>query len=434
MENVIYSKFSSERKKQFQIVTKIIEENNKRYIKKQALSKEGYAHIGTLIEKRDRLINSKSYRNVFIVGSELKNEGTAELEYIYGRTFEEVINDRAKHGNTDELINTIKDFFNLFEIKTKFKCSEGFRKIFGDIEIKENYLCMDVSNIDLLFSNVILNDNKYYISDYEWVFDFEIPFKYIVFRSIAFNTAISKLGKDNIDKIYGSFDISKEEIDIFYKMEVSFQNYVSGIKVLEDYKRKSENVVLPVNAINIRKNVYSIQLLSNGIVIETKHFYKREFLAEFCIDSIKDDINVRFGNVQSIIKIEKIIAYRNGQAYTPQYTVNDAFHINENYYFKNERPEVYIINEGMEKLEVKVIMYYTNTGLVGEYIDKIFEVNEINSKLNEINNSLIMEKADKEELMKINNSYQQEIKYLHSKGWFKLYFKLKAMRDKILRR
>ena len=434
MENVIYSKFSCERKKQFQIVTKITEENNIRHIQKQALSKEGHAHVNTLIDKMHRLTNSQSYRNVSIVRSELTDKGTVELEYIYGRTFEEIINDSAKQGNIDEVIKTIKDFFNLFEVKTEFKCTEEFKDIFGDAEFKKDYLCMDVSNIDLLFSNVILNDNKYYVSDYEWVFDFAIPFKYIVFRSVAFNVMISQLGKDNIEKIYQSLDISQEEIDIFYEMERSFQNYVSGIKVLDDYKKKSETAVLPVNAINIRKNMYSVQLVCNDIVKETKHFYEREFLAEFCIDNIKDNIAVRFKNGQSIIKIQKITAYRDGKVYAPEYKVNDSFHVNEDYYFKNEMPEIYIANTGMEKLEIQVIMYYTDTDLIGKYIDKIFETNEISSELNDVNNCLLMANEDKEELMRINNNYQQEIKYLHSKAWFKIYFKLKELKDRLIKR
>lgn len=433
MKNVIYSKFSCERKKEFQIVTKIDEENNIRHIQKQALSKEGYAHIGTLIEKMDKLIHSESYRNVCIVKSELIDKGTVELEYINGRTFEEIVNEKAKPENTDELIKIIKDFFNMFEVKKKFEFTEGFKKVFGDIELKEDYLCTDVSNIDLLFSNVIVSDDKYYVSDYEWVFDFTVPFKYIIFRSIAFNIMISQIGRDNIDKIYRSFDISQEEIDIFYKMEMNFQKYVSGVKVLDDYKRRKETVVLPVNAIDIKKNIYSIQILCNGTVTETKHFYNNDFAAEFCTDNIKDDITVRFGNGQSVIKLEKITAFKEGEAYTPQYNVNDDFHVNENYYFKNDTPEIYITNDGMEKLEIKVIMYYTGTGLIGQYIDKIFEANEISCKLNEINNQLILANADKEELMRKNNNYQQEINYLHSKAWFKIYFKLKALKDKLFK-
>lgn len=434
MENVIYSKFSCERKKEFQIVTKITEENNIRHIQKQALSKKGYAHVGTLIEKMDRLMHSESYRNVCIVKSKLIDEGTVELEYIYGRTFEEIVNEKAQSENTDKLIEIIKDFFNAFEVKKKFQYTEEFGNVFGNIELKQDYLCMDVSNIDLLFSNVIVNDGRYYVSDYEWIFDFTVPFKYIVFRSIAFNIMISQIGKDNIDKIYRSFDISQEEVDIFYKMEINFQNYVSGIKVLDDYKRKTENVVLPINDINIKRNVYSIQLLCNGIVTETKHFCKSDFLAEFSIDNVKDNITVRFGNGQSIIKLQKITAYKAGQAYEPKYNGNDDFHVNDDYYFKNAVPELYIINDGMEKLEIKIIMYYTDIGLIGQYIDKIFEANEISDKLSDVKNQLIRANGDKEELMRINNNYQLEINYLHSKVWFKIYFKLKALKDKLFKR
>ncbi len=434
MENVIYSKFSCERKKQFQIVTKITEENNIRHIRKQALGKAGCAHVDSLADKMDMLKNSESYRNVSIVKSEIRSPGIVELEYIYGKTFEAVINDIAARGNRDGLIDEIKKFFNLFEVKTPFKYTEGFKEVFGDIELKDGYMCMDVSNIDLLFSNIILKDNRYYVSDYEWVFAFPVPFKYIEFRSIAFNVMISQLEKDSIDKIYESLDISREEIDMFYKMEINFQNYVSGIKLLDDYKKKSKTVVLPVNAIDIRKNVYTVQLLYNGTVSETKEFYRGDFLAEFYTDKFMDNITIRFGNGQAIIKIENITAYKNGAGYMPQFTANDDFHINENYYFKNENPEIYIADEGIERLQIQAVAYYTGTGLVGQYIDKIFEANEITSKLNEANNSLTAANLDKEELLRINGNLRQEIDYLHSKTWFKIYFKLKSMKDKLLRK
>lgn len=434
MENVIYSKFSCERKKQFQIVTKITEENNIRHIRKQALNKAGYEHIGTLVEKMNRLADSESCRNVSIVKAWQVDSGTVELEYIHGTAFDEIVSDAAKNKNTDELIKTIKDFFELFEVNTRFEYTEGFKEVFGDISLNGEYMCMDVSNTDLLFGNVILRENKYYLSDYEWVFDFPVPFKYIIFRSIAFNAAISQLECESIDEIYKSFNISRNELDIFHKMEISFQNYVSGIKALEDYKKKNEIAALPVNSINIRKNVYYVQLVSGGAVTETKHFFREAFTAEFCMDNIKDNnIAVRFKNGQSIIKIEKITAYKAKHAYTPQYKANDAFHINDDYYFKSDYPEIIIENDGIERLEVKALVYYANTDLVGQYIDKIFEANEINSRLNALNDSLIMANGDKEELMRINDSYRQEINYLHSKAWFKFYFKLKAFKDKLLK-
>ncbi len=448
MENVIYSKFSCERKKEFQIVTKITEENNIRHIRKQAVKREGYAHISAFVQNMQKLINSESYKNVNVVKSILTDKSTVELEYIPGKTFEEIINDKAKPENTEELIATIKDFFKNFEVKQKFKNTEDFKSVFGDINFSEDYLCMDASNVDLIFSNVIVSDGKYYVSDYEWVFDFSIPFKYIIFRSIAFNVMISQMGRENIERIYKSFDITEEEIKAFYKMETSFQNYVSGEKVLDYYGRTHENIALPANAINIKKNVYILQLVSGDRIIEKKNFYKDTFKAEFDTNNIKDDITVRFGNGQAVIKLENITAYKEGKAYKPLYKGNDDFNIYDNYYFKSETPELYIKNDDMEKLEIDVKIYYSGIGVIGQYIDKIFEVNEINGRLNNanveledvkknlanVNKELMQVNEDKEKLIKQNGDYKLEIDYLHSKAWFKIYFKMKKLKDKLFKR
>ena len=64
---------------------------------------------------------------------------------------------------------------------------ENYTQVFGegDYEKFEGKACFDrVSNCDLIPSNILYKDNKIYIIDYEWVFDFSVPVEYIYFRGL----------------------------------------------------------------------------------------------------------------------------------------------------------------------------------------------------------------------------------------------------------
>ena len=47
--------------------------------------------------------------------------------------------------------------------------------------------CGKEMNIDMSFDNIITDqtDNKYKIIDYEWVFPFPIPVKFVIYRAVV---------------------------------------------------------------------------------------------------------------------------------------------------------------------------------------------------------------------------------------------------------
>ena len=79
---------------------------------------------------------------------------------------------------------------------------EQFKAVFGTDE-DGNELCLNPVNIDLILDNVFCENEKCYIIDAEWIFDFPIPVKFVVWRIV--NELYSK--NPQIDAI-----VSREEI------------------------------------------------------------------------------------------------------------------------------------------------------------------------------------------------------------------------------
>jgi hypothetical protein len=54
-------------------------------------------------------------------------------------------------------------------------------------------LCFDsISNIDLIFSNIIYRDDEIYIIDYEWVFECSLPVEYTLYRTLKYKTLLKE--------------------------------------------------------------------------------------------------------------------------------------------------------------------------------------------------------------------------------------------------
>ncbi|MCC0684460.1 hypothetical protein, partial [Clostridioides sp. ZZV14-6345] len=229
MNRTIYSKYSNERDKKFQIRTSIIENENIKKVEKVALTKDALNHINNIETNYLKLFNCyKDNNSIRIIKCIKKIHDRVEFEYIKGKTLDEIITEHLISKNVNKTFNIIKFFFNSIfneENLYDFYITEEFINIFGRHKFIENLKSYKVSNIDFIFSNTIVND-KLNIIDYEWFFNFPIPINYIIYRSI-FNYNINhEIKIDN--KIYGFLGIKEVEIKIYEDMESNFQKYVKG--------------------------------------------------------------------------------------------------------------------------------------------------------------------------------------------------------------
>lgn len=64
-----------------------------------------------------------------------------------------------------------------------YERTEAFVQVFGDVTLPEGQKCRKVTNIDMIFSNVVLEGDSWHLIDYEWTFDFPIPLNFVLYRT-----------------------------------------------------------------------------------------------------------------------------------------------------------------------------------------------------------------------------------------------------------
>lgn len=248
-----YMKYNRTRSEKFQLKTTIFGGRAKRYVKKSALTEDGAAHIHRFDEHEQQL--SEQHELLKFSKALIKDEGrTAEFPYLVGRTLASQMWEEIRGGeDPTELVRQTIDV--LLAVKESavmpFIPTDEFAEVFGarQAEALERGLpSLSISNIDLLFENVLLTDDGMYCLDYEWVYDFPIPVEFIRYR-ILFYAYRQMQGMipdcDSLAEWLSRFDITPEKETIFGEMERSFQYYVHGenqVIFLENYLTQPHEV------------------------------------------------------------------------------------------------------------------------------------------------------------------------------------------------
>lgn len=346
MRTIIYTKCSTERKKQFKIFTTIVEEDGKRRVEKKAVYKEGEQHIQNMWKNFQRL--SETYDSFKLPECRLESEDTISFEYIDEPELESWIRRQVEENNIDDIMNFLIFFYNSLKknvTNEKFVPGEEFKEVFGVPALPTDLLCTDFANIDFIFGNM-MKGKEYYLIDFEWVFDFEVPINYIFFRAILHGYELSKLGNDFIGNIYATLNISQEELKEYLKMEIAFQNFVSEgeIKLSDIYQKLGRGCIniyeLGIHQVfyqisgtvktdSISKNVYSVRIKEMQKTVEVP----------LPPELKSGKLELLLGDPYSIIKINSVKAVQGNEIREIKALESNAdLRVFDDFYFKNITP------------------------------------------------------------------------------------------------
>jgi len=260
-KKTVYIKYNTYRKPEFNLRTEFRIENKKKYVYKVALYEQGKSFIQYINNTYKYL--SKLNLPFKVNKCTLIDESTLKFDYIEGETLLDELKRETKTHNSRSFIQGFIDFKNLLDQlpSQKDELDKNFKKVFGSYKDNTKYELLLPGILDLNLDNIIRNTKgELHLIDYEWYFDFGIPKKYILFRSISNFFVSAKLidtESFNIDRIFSLFQINKEDINKYLNWELNFQKYVSK----EELQRKN----LTINEIN-----KSMSLLKEDTVITTK--------------------------------------------------------------------------------------------------------------------------------------------------------------------
>lgn len=107
---------------------------------------------------------------------------------------------------------------------------EGFRRLFREYMERIGYNSQErVADYDLIFSNILVDGDKWTLIDYEWTFGKQIDTKELAFRAIyCYLLEDQKRNKLNLDLILEELGITEAEAEEFREQEKGFQSFVSG--------------------------------------------------------------------------------------------------------------------------------------------------------------------------------------------------------------
>lgn len=232
MQKTIYAKCSVERKEEYKIITRIFEEDGVKIVEKMAGSEKAKAHV----ERMAEFVKNSPYltENVELVPCEKIEDGKVRFPYISGQRLDRVIDEAVKNEDWDavwENAALLKNIIMNVKGIEEFQMTETFKEMFGEVTGLEGCAAAKNISFDMVAANMILFDNKIYLLDYEWTFDFAVPLKFILYRSILLNAALYVIPEEKKKTLMEMVDISEEECELFLQMEIAFQKYVTGVSL-----------------------------------------------------------------------------------------------------------------------------------------------------------------------------------------------------------
>lgn len=232
-EWISFVKFSNDRGKIYNIKTFVTKsEDGTFHLLKFADGPEADQQIANM-EKSHAALEAWCAGTRFAVNRlSRRNEG-AELEYLYGHTMEEELDEMLENGNYEgackRLLEVIKEIRRSRKQKA-FALTDEFMQVFGNPpNLPADLKSAPVSDIDITMANILIQEKtgQWIIIDYEWVFHFPIPLNFIIYRALHYY--VNTTAKRRVLEEYNLFEkagITESEMTAYRIMEDAFQYYV----------------------------------------------------------------------------------------------------------------------------------------------------------------------------------------------------------------
>jgi DNA-binding transcriptional MerR regulator len=267
---ILFAQANLSRKKPFQIQIIIFKDNKKIFVRKIALTDDAFKHLNGL--KNNYLVIKKN--KISTPKIIVKKFNYIDFEFLTFPSLEYFIEEKIYEQDFENLNDLIKigfDFINsLKTTKINPYQNKEFTEIFDPKNLikKELEECLNLGVLDINFDNLLFDSkkNKIYLIDFEWFFNFPIPKKLILFRSIFYlSLHLQSLIKNRCSpkfpclEIFKNFYIPKifwqnlgfnpEEIKKYYYWEINFQNYLNQMQIkyyenifLKQFNEKKEKL------------------------------------------------------------------------------------------------------------------------------------------------------------------------------------------------
>lgn len=233
-----FAKYRRECKEAFRISTEIRNIAGKRCVAKRPLCRAAERHVREMKHMEESWTGT--FSNVLYLKGELIGDEYV-VPYIDGIDLDNYL--YLWRNNTEEFIERVRQIVEDYMIPSeeamiKYQFTKEYETVFGN-RYPQDAKSLKITNIDYLFSNLKLTgDGQVYNFDYEWVFEFPVPYNYVLWRALSrlyMKYEVYLKNQISVFDFLGQFGIDNDDVGIFNNMEQSFSYYVHGKNREERY-------------------------------------------------------------------------------------------------------------------------------------------------------------------------------------------------------
>lgn len=191
---------------------------------------------------------SEEFPNLEYVKPQINNKKIS-YEFIDGTPLEVVLAEDVHQY--EDLVRKFRNMLDTYlmcnrDMLHDFTVTEEYICFFGNNVVKTKEKSLQVTNLDMQFSNLIQKDDKVYCIDYEWLVEFPVPFEFVLYRCISnfwekfsmyFAAYVSR------EEFLSVLGVKTENIAVYDEMGTVFVNRVFGSGAeayyLSRYKKQS---------------------------------------------------------------------------------------------------------------------------------------------------------------------------------------------------
>ncbi|MBO4750750.1 MAG: class I SAM-dependent methyltransferase [Lachnospiraceae bacterium] len=184
-----------------------------RYVRKRPLSEEAADHVSAMVGACEKLTERFADGELVVnpcKASQANGLPCAEFQFEKGVTLASLLDEALDRGDEEEFKRLFKDYLRRIDHRSD----------------------MPVTDFDLVFSNILVENDTWTLIDYEWTFGKAMETRELAFRAIyCYLLEDEKRERLPLDWVLDELGIKPEEADAFRADEQEFQKYVEGQKL-----------------------------------------------------------------------------------------------------------------------------------------------------------------------------------------------------------
>lgn len=245
--NLLYAKYNRHRLPEFQIETTIWQDRGRKYVLKKALTAESVAHLRRLHEQAATIRHSLRGETLCLPELTLLDQQTLRFEFVEGRSLDELLFAACLKQDKQQFLSIVTDYLQL--LKSAFVTveqpvwAEALQRVFGlssPADLAGLGPFLEPALADPLLENILVNGNRHFLIDHEWVFDGCLPVSFILFRSLFYfyekNKAFNLETWLPLAKLLEQFGLAGETVSRYRGMDEALQAHVFGRERCYRYK------------------------------------------------------------------------------------------------------------------------------------------------------------------------------------------------------